>query len=94
MAINTASKRRSVSGVLVPTLIPGVTPNASKPAAWRQSSGWSYNGIAAESAPTFVHDVVLWRGTGQTNVSWSGTAKPNVSWRGNAKPAVTWEGEG
>lgn len=43
MAIDTAAKRRSVSGITY--LVPGVTPNASKPVAWRQQSGWGYSGI-------------------------------------------------
>lgn len=51
MAIDDAEKRKSISGIWIP-LIPGVTPNASKDAQWRQQSAWSYSGIAA-SAPSF-----------------------------------------
>src|SRR5687767_15295032 len=47
MAIDTAEKRKSISGI--PFLIPGVTPNASKDQEWRQESGWSYSGILAGS---------------------------------------------
>ena len=43
--INTAEKRRSVSGI--PLLMPGVTPNASKDQEWRQEAGWSYSGVLA-----------------------------------------------
>lgn len=46
MAIDTAEKRKSISGIVIP-LIPGVTPNAGKDAEWRQEAGWSYSGIAA-----------------------------------------------
>lgn len=46
MAIDTAEKRRSISGVSLP-LIPGVTPDALKDQEWRQSSGWGYTGIPA-----------------------------------------------
>ena len=46
--IDTAEKRRSVSGIWIP-LIPGVTPNAGKDQEWRQEAGWSYNAIAAET---------------------------------------------
>lgn len=47
MAIDSAEKRRSAAGAGVVTLLPGVTPNASKPVAWRQQAAWGYSGIAA-----------------------------------------------
>lgn len=47
MAIDTAEKRRSVSGI--GWLIPGVTPNATPDAEWRQEAGWSYSGISASA---------------------------------------------
>lgn len=49
MAIDSAEKRRSISGIIIP-MLPGVTPNASKDAEWRQEAGWSYSGIAAAAA--------------------------------------------
>ena len=51
MAIDDAEKRKSVSGIMQSSYIPGVTPNASKDAEWRQQSGWSYSGIAAGAPP-------------------------------------------
>lgn len=45
MAIDTAAKRRSAAGVPFLPLGPGVTPDASKPVAWRQQSAWGYSGI-------------------------------------------------
>lgn len=45
MAIDTAEKRRSVSGVWL--TLPGVTPQSLKDGEWRQESGWSYAGILA-----------------------------------------------
>ncbi len=47
--INTAEKRRSVSGIWIP-LIAGVTPNAAKDQEWRQEAGWSYSGVLAAGA--------------------------------------------
>lgn len=47
MAIDSAAKRKAISGI--PLLIPGVTPNATPDAAWRQQSGWSYSGITPDS---------------------------------------------
>lgn len=44
MAIDTAEKRRSVSGLLI--VAPGVTPNTSKDAEWRQEAGFGYPGIS------------------------------------------------
>lgn len=38
-------------------LIPGVTPNASKPEAWRQESAWGYSGIAV-SPPIVIGQTV------------------------------------
>jgi hypothetical protein len=48
MAIDTAEKRRSVSGVGFLPLIPGVTPELSKDVDWRQQAGWSYSGVAVD----------------------------------------------
>lgn len=48
MPIDTASKRRSASGVGHRIGGRGITPDSSKPAAWRQQAGWGYSGISAE----------------------------------------------
>jgi hypothetical protein len=48
MAIDTAEKRRSISGIQL--LIPGVTPNAAKDVEWRYESGWNYMGLLAAPA--------------------------------------------
>ena len=45
MAIDSADKRRSASGVAFLPLGPGVTPDSTKPEAWRQQAGWGYSGI-------------------------------------------------
>ena len=45
MAIDTAERRRSISGIPGPPLIAGVTSNPSQDQEWRQESGWSYAGI-------------------------------------------------
>ncbi len=62
MAIDSAEKRRSAAGVGYWVVGPGVTPNSSKDAEWRQQSGWSYSGIAA-AAPvldaTILRDATL-----------------------------------
>ena len=42
MPIDTAAKRKAISGVGIPFLAPGVTPDSTKPAIWRASVGWSY----------------------------------------------------
>lgn len=47
MAIDNAEKRRSAASVLFVGWLPGVTPNASKDAEWRQQAAWSYSGISA-----------------------------------------------
>ena len=46
MAIDTAEKRKSLSGIQH-FLIAGVTPTAAKDQEWRQESGWGYPGILA-----------------------------------------------
>lgn len=45
MAIDTAEKRRSASGVK--RLGARVTPNVTKDQEWRQQVGWVYSGILA-----------------------------------------------
>ena len=52
MAIDTAEKRRSVSGVPFFLIGPGVSPEVLKDGEWRQEVCYSYSGIAvAEAAP-------------------------------------------
>ncbi len=51
MAIDTAEKRKSISGIHM-NICPGVTPNSGKDAEWRQESGFSYSGIAAAAPIT------------------------------------------
>lgn len=46
MAIDSAAKRKSISGIPGITA-PGVTPDATPDQTWRQAAGWSYNGILA-----------------------------------------------
>jgi len=46
MAIDTADKRKSISSIMLPIFVPGLTPNASKDENWRAQSGWSYHGNA------------------------------------------------
>lgn len=53
MAIDTAEKRKSLSGIQR-SLIPGVTPTAAKDQEWRQESGWGYPGILASGAAAAV----------------------------------------
>jgi len=45
MAIDSAEKRQSISGIQV-TLISGVTSNTAQDVEWRQEVGWGYPGIA------------------------------------------------
>lgn len=51
MAIDTALKRRSAGGVPHHPLGVNVTPDVSKPVAWRATSAWSYAGIAPAPPP-------------------------------------------
>ena len=45
MPIDNATKRRSAAGTGCVALLPGVTPDNTRPAAWRRSAGWSYSGV-------------------------------------------------
>ena len=65
MAIDTASKRKSISGVILPFLLVGVTPDATPGVEWRQAAGWSYNGIepAAPSTPDVAGFSIYLRGS-------------------------------
>jgi hypothetical protein len=51
MAIDTAEKRKSISGIHM-NICPGVTPNSGQDQEWRQEAGFSYSGIAAASPPS------------------------------------------
>ncbi len=67
MAIDTAEKRKSASGIQV-ILIAGVTPNSSKDQEWRQEAGWGYSGIETASPVTYEGGAVrmLFRTEGRT----------------------------
>ena len=47
MAIDTAEKRKSISGIPFFLVGPGVTNLAVEDQEWRQEVGYSYNGILA-----------------------------------------------
>jgi hypothetical protein len=49
MAIDTATKRRSVGGMTFLPYSAGVTPNATHNMVWRQESGWGYMGIVPDT---------------------------------------------
>ena len=51
MAIDTAEKRKSISGINY--FMPGVTPNSGQDQEWRQEAGYGYSGIAAEGGIPF-----------------------------------------
>lgn len=51
MAIDTAEKRRNISGLIAGISVPSVTPNAAQDVEWRQQSGWGYSGIAPATPP-------------------------------------------
>ncbi len=59
MPIDTAAKRKSAAATIGPPWLPGVTPNASKPVAWRQQAGWGYSGIAVTDEVVVVPKSVL-----------------------------------
>ena len=90
--IDTAEKRRSVSGVAGVPLIPGVTPNASESQAWRQESAWNYSGITV-SPPIVVGQIVaaVWLAL-PGNRDWT-AEKGNREW--TAEPGARgWLAEG
>ncbi len=60
MAIDTAEKLKSISGIWLP-LIPGVTPLLAQDQEWRQESAWSYSGILAGGAAPIVAGGVMRR---------------------------------
>ncbi len=51
MAINSAEKRRNITGLLTGVFSVGVTPNAAKDVEWRQQAGWGYLGIVPSGTP-------------------------------------------
>ena len=59
MAIDTAEKRKAISGIWFQS-IPGVTPNVAKDVEWRQQSGRGYSGIAPGGYIPPVGGDALW----------------------------------
>ena len=59
MAIDSAEKRKSISGVGL--VMPGITSNSGKDQEWRQESGWSYSGILAAIPPSGTFGPVFGR---------------------------------
>lgn len=57
MAIDTAAKRRAISGLLAGLTIVGVTMDATPDIAWRQNAGWGYSGIEAATVAATPIDV-------------------------------------
>lgn len=61
MAIDTAAKRRNISGLLAGITSVGVTPDSSKPVAWRQQAGWGYSGVVVGGAAApAAEDLTVW----------------------------------
>lgn len=55
MSIDTAAKRRSAAGTPFLSSGPSVTPDATQPAFWRASVGWTYS--FAGGPPPTTHKV-------------------------------------
>lgn len=75
--IDTALKRRSAAGVTCPMFGPGVTPDETKPEAWRQSVGFGYAGISATNEPPVAAGVITVEIVTAASVSLSATAATN-----------------
>lgn len=91
MPIDTAAKRRSAASVAGVPWVPGVTPDAAKPVAWRQQSGWGYSGVAAGAAAD-DSPVSVWtvKGRDRSNPTVAGTdrSRPSVKGRDRSRPTV------
>ena len=59
MAINTAEERKSISGVNY-IAGPGVTPEGSQDAQWRQEVGYGYAGIIVPEIDRNRRRKILW----------------------------------
>jgi hypothetical protein len=75
VAIDNAEKRKNVAAIGYWLFGPGVTPNSSKDAEWRQQAGWGYSGIAA-SVITAVVDTWTLR---KRDLNWS-LAERELAW--------------
>jgi hypothetical protein len=61
MAIDSRPKRQSVAVLGMPFQAPGITPDATEPQAWRQTSAWSYFGILAGGAAATIIPIIMYR---------------------------------
>ena len=60
MPIDSAAKRRNISGLYTAITIVGVTPNPVKDIDWRQSAGWGYLGISPGVGSTGGELATVW----------------------------------
>jgi hypothetical protein len=94
MAIDSALKRKSISGVLLPFMLVGVTPDAAEPIEWRQSAGWSYSGIAAgaPSIPDVIGPPVYVTGSLTPTMYLTGSLEPSIAMTGSLTPTISLTG--
>lgn len=92
MAIDSALKRKSISGILVPFFVVGVAMDATKPAVWRQAAGWSYAGIAASSVAALAGVSVDIRGRVDSTATVDGSVESTVKIRGRVDSTATVDG--
>jgi len=69
MAIDSAEKRRSISGIPFFMRGPGVTPNSLKDAEWRQEAGYTYSGIVLASGAVVAVVAISHRPMVETRVA-------------------------
>jgi len=63
MAIDTAEKRKSITGIHLYAAGPGVTPNVAKDAEWRKEAGYSYP-LTAAPPPAGAVTIIVRLGQG------------------------------
>jgi hypothetical protein len=61
MAIDTRQRRAALSSIGLPWIGAAVTPG-TQDAAWRQTVGYSYPGIAADAPSTGGSGIAQWQG--------------------------------
>jgi len=91
VAIDSAAKRRSISGAVLPFLIVGITPDATPGVDWRQTAGWSYQGVTTVSEPLPTNGSPSWRVALDPDATWVVVVKDPRVWRVSLAAAYSWE---
>jgi len=90
--LDTRSKRASSVGILLPSILSLVLPDATISAGDRQHTAWTYSGIAAATITDQNADLVYWVGSSDSVPTFVGSSATAVTWAGSSETGVSFTG--